>query len=157
MSDRFPSFYNFLNPDRDPYLAGYGFPIHSWDQPEGEEGTIKIGTLSARDIKESSESSKRKIVDPDDQRVMDARKYVEDYLNGVEVKPVQNYACPMIFYDGRETVLDKINRKDDTLVVQSGGWVGKYYPYLGKAAYRLLFDREFQTLRSHSGKEVNET
>jgi hypothetical protein len=49
-----------------------------------------------------------------------------------------HYPCPIIFYSGRETLLDYLNRTDETIVVQSGGWIGKYYPLLAKTAVDML-------------------
>jgi hypothetical protein len=61
-------------------------------------------------------------------------------MNGLELLSYKNYRCPMVFYEGRETILDYLNRNEKSIVVQTGGWIGKYYPYLAKTAYRLLFD-----------------
>jgi hypothetical protein len=46
----------------------------------------------------------------------------------------------VIFYEGRETILDYLNRTDKSIVVQSGGMTGQYYPLLAKTAIMMLED-----------------
>lgn len=61
-------------------------------------------------------------------------------MNFLESKDIENkhYPCPIIFYNGRETLLDYLNRTNESVVVQSGGWIGKYYPLLAKTAIMML-------------------
>jgi hypothetical protein len=61
-------------------------------------------------------------------------------MNFLEFKDPENkhYPCPIIFYNGRETLLDYLNRTNESVVVQSGGWIGKYYPLLAKTAIMML-------------------
>lgn len=67
------------------------------------------------------------------QSVLNFAKYRMKYLLPDD-KDNEHYPCPIIFYRGRETLLDYLNRTDESVVVQSGGWVGKYHPLLAKTA-----------------------
>ena len=51
----------------------------------------------------------------------------------------KHFPCPIIFYPGRETILDYLYRKRKSVVVQSGGWIGKYFPLLAKTSIDMLF------------------
>lgn len=57
------------------------------------------------------------------------------------LKPVSAYnaACPIVFYNARETILSYYKRTNKDIVVQTGGWVGKYFPLLALTAYKMLF------------------
>jgi len=61
-------------------------------------------------------------------------------MNNLKSEPVVNYKCPIVFYNARETICDYLNRTEKDIVVQSGGWIGKYYPFLASSAFKLLFD-----------------
>jgi hypothetical protein len=82
------------------------------------------------------------ITNLEDDRIKAAQKYVKTRMNYLIAEDPQNkhYPCPIIFYNGRETLLDYLNRTDETIVVQSGGWIGKYYPLLAKTAILMLED-----------------
>ena len=51
-----------------------------------------------------------------------------------------NYKCPIVFYNSRETLLDYANRTRTDIVVQNGGWIGKYYPLLARTAFDMLYN-----------------
>lgn len=51
-----------------------------------------------------------------------------------------NFRCPIVFYNDRETILDYANRTRTDIVVQNGGWIGKYFPLLARTAYDMLFN-----------------
>jgi len=80
------------------------------------------------------------IVDPNDPRVAAAEAYVERYMKNLKPKSAYNAACPIVFYQGRETILGYYKRSNKDIVVQTGGWVGKYFPLLALTAFKLLFD-----------------
>ncbi len=54
----------------------------------------------------------------------------------------RHYPYPMIFYEGRETLLDYLQRKDESVVVQSGGWMVNEYPLMAKTVVQMLFEPE---------------
>lgn len=45
-----------------------------------------------------------------DHRALAAIDYVTRYMNNLKKDPVANYKCPIVFYDGRETICDYLNR-----------------------------------------------
>lgn len=61
-------------------------------------------------------------------------------MNFLSAEDSYHYYCPIIFYKNRETVFDYLFRKYTDIVVQSGGWVGKYFPLLAKTAVQMLFN-----------------
>jgi len=63
-------------------------------------------------------------------------------MNGIDAKSPLNkhFSYPMIFYEGRETLLDYLQRKDETVVVQSGGSIINEYPLLAKTVLQMLFE-----------------
>ena len=84
------------------------------------------------------------VSNPDtDHRVQAVKTYVAKYMNNLEATPVKNFLCPIVFYQGKETICDYLNRTESDIVVQSGGWVGKYYPLLSSSAYKMLFDPSY--------------
>lgn len=60
-------------------------------------------------------------------------------MRNLKTKSSGNYRCPIVFYNNRETILDYANRTKDDIVVQNGGWIGKYFPLLARTAYDMLF------------------
>lgn len=87
-----------------------------------------------------------------DARVESAKMFARHRMTHLLPDDPQNkhYPCPIIFYYGRETLLDYLNRTNESIVVQSGGWIGKYYPLLAKTAIMMLEDPDhIQRLRSH--------
>lgn len=53
--------------------------------------------------------------------------------------------------------MDYLNRTNESVVVQSGGWIGKYYPLLAKTAIMMLDDiMGTQTCRSTIGDVYGE-
>jgi len=77
-----------------------------------------------------------------DPRIQAAINFATNRMNGLLPLDPNNkhYPCPILFYSGRETLLDYLNRTNERIVVQSGGWVGKYYPLLAKTAIMMLDD-----------------
>lgn len=69
-------------------------------------------------------------------------EYAGKRMRGVDAKNPLNkhFPYPMIFYQGRETLLDYMQRKDESIVVQSGGWLSSQYPLLAKTAVQMLFE-----------------
>ena len=122
---------------------GYGFPFHTWDNPvTDDKKTIKLGTMEYISYTPGQAPPAELTVPNTDPRVVAAKSYVEKYMNNLETDPVVNYRCPIVFYDSRETVCDYLNRTDKDIVVQTGGWIGKYYPLLASSSYKLLFTPE---------------
>ena len=60
-------------------------------------------------------------------------------MKNLGTKSQANYRCPIVFYNNRETILDYANRTRTDIVVQNGGWIGKYFPLLARTAYDMLF------------------
>jgi hypothetical protein len=83
--------------------------------------------------------SKQPVIEANDHRVSAAEHYVQNYMKNLKPKSVYNAACPIVFYQGRETILGYYKRNIKDIVVQTGGWVGKYFPLLALTAYKLLF------------------
>ena len=80
-------------------------------------------------------------IDPlTDERVLAAEDYVTNYMQNLSTTSSGNFKCPIVFYNSRETLLDYANRTKKDIVVQNGGWIGKYYPLLAKTAYEMLFN-----------------
>ena len=116
---------------------GYGFPEHTWDQPVAGKKCIKVGTMANNLYNPST------IGDPipnDDHRITAAENYVRDYMQNLSTTSSGNYKCPIVFYNSRETLLDYANRTRTDIVVQNGGWIGKYYPLLARTAYDMIFN-----------------
>ena len=150
----FPNWIQFLD---EPYAMGYGFPYHKWDQPvEGKE-TIKIGTMSKDPInnyRSYLQEIKKGLppVKSDDHRVKDCEDYVRTYMKNLKTNSSGNYRCPILFYNSRETLLDYANRTREDIVVQSGGWIGKYFPLLARTAFDMLFTPDKIWNASEEGK-----
>ena len=77
-----------------------------------------------------------------DPRIEAAVNFATNRMNGLLPNDPKNkhYPCPILFYSGRETLIDYLNRTNERIVIQSGGWVGKYYPLLAKTAIMMLED-----------------
>ena len=75
-----------------------------------------------------------------DPRIEAAVNFANNRMNGLLPNDPKNkhYPCPILFYSGRETLIDYLNRTNERIVIQSGGWVGKYYPLLAKTAVMML-------------------
>ena len=54
--------------------------------------------------------SKQPTIPADDHRVKDAEHYVQHYMKNLKPKSVYNAACPIVFYQGRETILGYYKR-----------------------------------------------
>ena len=148
--DQLPNYYNFLTSDNsaDPEFSAYGFRYHSWDNLPSTSGSsfVKFGTMDCDRILTHEELKNRSYseVPTTDHRVQSAIKYATTRMHGLLPDDAENkhFPCPIIFYPGRETILDYLHRKRTSVVVQSGGWIGKYFPLLGKTAIDMLFDVE---------------
>ena len=130
----FPSWTQFLDED---YETGYGFPEHTWDQPVAGKRCIKVGTM-AHDPYDPS--TKNDPIPANDHRVTAVEHYVRDYMQNLRMTSSANYKHPVVLYDSRETLLDYANRTRTDIVVQNGGWIGKYYPLLARTAYDMIFN-----------------
>ena len=130
----FPSWTQFLDED---YETGYGFPEHTWDQPVAGKRCIKVGTM-AHDPYDPS--TKNDPIAANDHRVTAVEHYVRDYMQNLRMTSSANYKHPVVLYDSRETLLDYANRTRTDIVVQNGGWIGKYYPLLARTAYDMIFN-----------------
>ena len=71
-------------------------------------------------------------------------------MKNLKPKSVYNAACPIVFYNARETILSYYKRTNKDIVVQTGGWVGKYFPLIALTAYRMLFEPD----QIYNSKEV---
>lgn len=62
-------------------------------------------------------------------------------MNGISSNSPLNkhYPYPMIFYEGKYTILDYLHRNDSSVVVQSGGWLVNEYPLMAKTVIQMLF------------------
>ena len=142
--EMFPNWIQFLDEE---YEMGYGFPHHSWDQPEPDtrNNAIKIGTM-AKDTLNIQAIRQKKFksttIPRTDHRVQAAESYVASYMQNLKPESYNNKPCPIVFYNNRETLLDFANRTKTDIVVQNGGWVAKYYPLLARTAYDMLFNYE---------------
>lgn len=123
-----PTFIHYINRE---FNCGYGFPYHSWDVVNGKK-CVKLCTLLDKGTLEEKKRA--------------AEEYASTYIAAViPVAVGEPKKCSVVSFDGRETLLDYLNR-DTTkkVVVTGGGWVGKFYPLVGKTAIEMLFGEKLE-------------
>ena len=65
--------------------------------------------------------------------------YVSKYMKNVKSYPKKTIVNPKVHIEGRQTVLDFLNRTERDIAIQTGGDIGGYFPFLARSAFKLLF------------------